>query len=116
MADLADVARRCPQPVQLWIVSWRQGEQPTAAQANRAVGLFLAEMGLSEHQCIYALHRNTDNYHLHLAINRVHPDTERVVTVNGGFDIEIAHRAIARIEHEQGWQREIGRQNISYRT
>ena len=70
--------------------------------------MFLGELGLGEHQCIYALHRNTDNYHLHLAMNRVHPETERVVTVNGGFDIEVAHRAVARIEHAQGWQREAG--------
>ena len=106
MADLAETARRSPQPVQHWIISWRQGEQPTAAQADAAVRMFLDEMGLGEHQCVYALHRNTDNFHLHLAVNRVHPDTERVVTVNGGFDIEVAHRAIARIERAQGWERE----------
>jgi hypothetical protein len=106
MADLAETARRSPQPVQHWIVSWRQGEQPTAAQADEAVRIFLNELGLDEHQCVYALHRNTDNYHLHLAVNRVHPETERVVTVNGRFDIEVAHRAIARIERAQGWQPE----------
>jgi hypothetical protein len=108
MSDLAEVARRSPQPVQHWILSWRSGEQPTAGQADEAVKMFLAEMGLGEHQCIYALHRNTDNYHIHLAINRVHPETERVVTVNGRFDIEAAHRAIARVERAQGWQREAG--------
>jgi hypothetical protein len=106
MADLAEAARLSPQPVQHWIISWRQGEQPTATQADEGVRMFLDELGLREHQCIYALHRNTDNYHLHLAVNRVHPDTERVVTVNGGFDIEVAHRAIARIERAPGWQRE----------
>jgi hypothetical protein len=108
MADLAETGRRSPQPVQHWILSWRQGEHPTTAQAEEAVRMFLGELGLAEHQCIYAVHRNTDNYHLHLAINRVHPETERVVTVNGGFDIEVAHRAIARIEHAQAWQREAG--------
>jgi Relaxase/Mobilisation nuclease domain/Large polyvalent protein-associated domain 7 len=106
MADLAETARRSPQPVQHWIISWRQGEQPTAAQADEAVRIFLTELGLGEHQCVYALHRNTDNYHLHLAVNRVHPESERVVTVNGRFDIEVAHRAIARIERAQGWQSE----------
>ncbi len=108
MADLADAAKRAPQPVQHWILSWRQGEQPTATQADQAVRIFLNEMGLGQHQAIYALHRDTANCHLHLAVNRVHPEAERVVTVNGGFDIEVAHRAIARIEHEQGWQRERG--------
>jgi hypothetical protein len=106
MIDLAEVARRSPQPVQHWIISWREGEQPTRAQADAAVATFLDEMGLAEHQVIYALHRDTQNCHLHLAINRVHPDTEKVVTVNNGFDHEVAHRAIARIERDQGWQRE----------
>jgi hypothetical protein len=108
IADLADAARRSPQPVQHWILSWRPGEQPTAAQADEVVRMFLNEMGLGEHQCIYALHRNTDNCHLHMAVNRVHPETERVATVNGRFDIEVAHRALARIERAQGWQREAG--------
>jgi hypothetical protein len=106
MIDLAEVARRSPQPVQHWIISWREGEQPTAAQADAAVATFLDEMGLAEHQVIYALHRDTKNCHLHLAVNRVHPDTEKVATVNNGFDHEVAHRAIARIERDQGWQRE----------
>jgi hypothetical protein len=106
MIDLAEVRRRSPQPVQHWIISWREGEQPTAAQADAAVATFLDEMGLAEHQVIYALHRDTKNCHLHLAVNRVHPESEKLVTVNNGFDHEVAHRAIARIERDQGWQRE----------
>jgi hypothetical protein len=105
--DLAEAARRSSQPVQHWIMSWRPGEQPTVTQVDEAVATFLTEMGLQEHQAIYALHRNTDNCHVHLAVNRVHPETEKVVTVNNGFDHEIAHRAIARIELMQGWEREL---------
>ena len=103
MIDLAEVARRSPQPVQHWVMSWREGEQPTADQADEAVAMFLGEMGLARHQLIYALHRDTKNCHLHLAVNRVHPDTETLVTVNNGFDHEVAHQAIARIEDRQGW-------------
>jgi hypothetical protein len=106
MIELAETARRSPQPVQHWIMSWREGEQPTPLQADAAVATFLEEMGLAQHQVIYALHRDTKNCHLHLAINRVHTGTEKVVTVNNGFDHEVAHRAIARIERDQGWQRE----------
>ena len=105
MIDLAETARRSPQPVQHWILSWRENEQPTAAQADEAVGMFLKEMGLADHQAIYALHRDTELWHVHLAVNRVNPETEKLVTVNKGFDHEIAHRAIARIEERQGWQR-----------
>ena len=106
MIDLAEVARRSPQPVQHWIISWREAEQPTATQADAAVDTFLDEMGLAEHQVVYALHRDTKNCHLHLAVNRVHPDSEKLVVVNRGFDHEVAHRAIARIERDQGWQPE----------
>jgi MobA/VirD2-like, nuclease domain/Large polyvalent protein-associated domain 7/TraI-like middle domain/RepB DNA-primase C-terminal helical domain len=106
MIDVAEIARRSAQPVQHWILSWREGEQPTRVQADEAVRMFIDEMGLSEHQAIYALHRDTHNWHLHLAINRVHPETEKLVTVNKGFDHEVAHRAIARIEVHQGWERE----------
>jgi hypothetical protein len=106
MVDLAEAAKRSPQPVQHWIMSWREGEQPTAAQADAAVGMFLDELGLSGHQAIYAVHRDTHNWHLHLAVNRVDPETEKVVTVNNRFDHEVAHRAIAIIERRQGWRRE----------
>jgi hypothetical protein len=106
MIDLAETAKRSPQPVQHWIMSWREGEQPTSAQVDHAARMFLDEMGLAGHQALYGLHRDTENWHLHLAVNRVHPETEKLVTVNNGFDHEVAHRAIARIEHAQGWQRE----------
>nr|WP_257615791.1 relaxase/mobilization nuclease domain-containing protein [Chlamydia suis] len=64
------------------------------------------ELGWKDHQAIYGLHSDTDNIHLHIVINRVHPETLKIVEKNRGFDIELAHKAIARIEHAQGWQRE----------
>jgi hypothetical protein len=106
MADLIAISHWAAQPLQHWILSWPRGEQPTARQADEAVRIFLGEFGLAEHQCLYALHRDTANYHVHLAINRIHPETERIVAVNGGWDVEAAHRAIARIEHAHGWQRQ----------
>jgi hypothetical protein len=77
MIDLAETAKRSPQPVQHWILSWRENEQPTTAQTDEAVRMFIAEMGLAEHQAIYALHRNTNIWHVHVAVNRV--ERERVV-------------------------------------
>ncbi len=106
MLDLAEAARRDAKPVQHWILSWREGEQPTPAQADEAVRMFLGEMGLADHRAIYALHSDTHNWHLHLALNRVHPDTEKLVTVNKGYDHRVAHRAIAKIELRQGWEPE----------
>jgi len=106
MVALASESVRSRAPVSHYILSWREGEQPSPEQVEEAVSIFLDEMGWTGHQVIYALHRNTDNLHLHIAINRVHPETRKVVEVYRGFDIEAAHKAIARIEHVQGWQRE----------
>ena len=40
MIDLADLAKRSPQPVQHWIMSWKEGEQPTSVQADLAARMF----------------------------------------------------------------------------
>lgn len=63
-------------------------------------------MGLKQHQIVYGLHADTDNRHLHVVVNRVDPETLRCTEINKGFDIEAGHRAIALIEHHQGWSRE----------
>jgi phosphohistidine swiveling domain-containing protein len=106
MVALSQEAVRSKDTVNHYVLSWREGEQPSVEQIERAVTIFTAELGLTDHQVIYGLHADTDNAHLHLAINRVHPDTLQCVEINKGFDLEVAHRAIARIEHEQGWEKE----------
>ncbi len=103
MVALAQDAVRSADPVNHYILSWREGEVPLAAQVEQAVTLFLSELGLGEHQAVYGLHSDTDNLHLHIAVNRVHPESLRVIKIHGGFDLEAVHRAVARIEHAQGW-------------
>jgi hypothetical protein len=106
MIALAEEASRSRDPVQHYVLSWREGEQPAAAQVEEAVTILLHELGLEKHQVIYGLHADTHNQHLHVLVNRVHPETLKCTEINRGFDIEVVHRAVARIEHTQGWQRE----------
>lgn len=106
MHSLAASAVRSKDPINHYVLSWREGEQPMPRQCDDAVKTLQKELGLEGHQVIYGLHSNTDHLHLHVMVNRVNPDTERVVSVNNGFDIEALHKAVARIEHEQGWERE----------
>ena len=103
MVALAEDAVRSRDPINHYVLSWREGEQPSPEQVEEAVDLTFEEMGLEDHQAIYGLHADTDNYHLHVIVNRVHPDTGRVKKVNRGFDIESLHRAVVRIEQAQGW-------------
>lgn len=106
MIALSQEAVRSKDTINHYVLSWREGEQPSPEQVEEAVSIFMEELGVKDHQAIYGLHADTDNLHLHLAINRVHPETLNVVKINNGFDIEAAHKAIARIENAQGWQRE----------
>lgn len=112
MFALANECKKSPNPLAHWIISWPEGEQPTNAQADEAVSVLLDELGMPDHQCIYSLHRDTDNIHLHVVVNRVHPTHLRVADPHNGFDELAASRAICRIEVAQGWKPE---KNALYR-
>lgn len=113
MISLAEESIQSNMPVTHWILSWQENEQPTREQVDEAVSLFLRGMGLAEHQTMYALHKNTGNYHLHIVVNRTHPYTEKVIQPHRGFDIKAAHKIVAEIEYKQGWA---SQQNARYRV
>jgi hypothetical protein len=105
MVALATEATRSKDPVDHWLLSWKEGEQPTQAQCKEAVESLKRHLGMScDHLAVFALHRNTENYHLHVVLNRVHPDTLRVE--DKGWRIDKAHKAIAEIIRAQGWEAE----------
>jgi hypothetical protein len=104
MMALAGENPRSKNPLNHYILSWRENERPTPDQIDSAVDILLDEMKMSEHQVIYAAHQDTDNIHVHIVINRIHPDTIQPIAINRGFDVEALHRAVTRIEHTQGWQ------------
>jgi hypothetical protein len=106
MIALSEEAIRSKDPVEHYVLSWREGERPTPAHIEKAVDSLLAEFGMEDHQCIYGLHQDTDNFHLHIMLNRADPLSGRAERINKGFDVEALHRAVARIEHNQGWTRE----------
>lgn len=80
---------------------------------DELVDIFLKELGLEDCQTVYGLHWNTDNYHVHIAANRMHPVTLKVIDPNNGFDIEAAHKVVARVEYRQGW---VSEANARYRV
>lgn len=106
MIALAQESVHSKMPVSHWIFSWKENEQPSRAQVDELVDMFLEHMGLTEYQAVYGLHYNTKNYHVHIAVNRMHPGTLKVVQPFKGFDIEEAHKIIAKVEHKQGWASE----------
>lgn len=55
------------------IVSFRVGEQPSADTLKAIEERISAGLGYGEHQRISAVHHDTDNLHVHIAINKIHP-------------------------------------------
>jgi hypothetical protein len=60
------------------IVSFRMGEHPSA-EVLQAIEQRLCEgLGFGDHQRVSASHHDTDNLHVHIAINKVHPTRHTV--------------------------------------
>lgn len=90
-------------PLEHYMLSWDDGEKPTPQQVDEAVRIVLKVLGLERHQTIYASHKNTAHYHVHIAVNRVDRVTLKRTAAAGGFQKNGLHQAMAIIEYEQGW-------------
>jgi len=88
------------------VVSWHEHEHPTPEQAFAAGRHALGALGMESHQYVMAVHGDTANAHLHLAVNRVDPETYRAVSPFR--DYLKLDRAMREIELEQGWSHDRG--------
>lgn len=57
------------------LVSFRAGEDPNSDTLKKIEQELCHALGYSEHQRIAVTHRDTDNTHMHIAINKIHPGT-----------------------------------------
>lgn len=55
------------------LVSFPPGENPPADVLRQIEDRVCAALGYAEHQRISAVHSDTDNLHIHIAINKIHP-------------------------------------------
>ncbi len=111
---LSQIARaRGYDPIEHYVISWSEEERPTPEQVDEAVTILMRVLNLEAHQAIYAAHRNTQHYHVHVAVNRVHPETGTLVAAGDGWQLNAAGQAAALIEHRQGWTAE---PNAQYRV
>jgi hypothetical protein len=71
--------RKCTDPVKTISLSWHPSETPTPEQMIAAADSYLTRMGWNEHQAVYVGHNDTAHPHIHIILNRVHPETGRVL-------------------------------------
>lgn len=97
---------RVKDPVYHCVISWPSEEAPTDAQAFDCASYALATLGMTGHQYVFAVHRDTSNVHIHVAVNRVHPDTFGAVYPDRDyFRLDCAMR---ELELRYGWKHDIG--------
>ena len=105
--------KRCKDPVFHAILSWREMEIPTNAQVDEAVKIALSELDLQDCQAFWIVHNDTENRHVHIVVNRIHPQTYRAVQPANNWTHKAIQRASRKIEIVQGWEIE---QNGVYRV
>jgi hypothetical protein len=61
------------------VVSFAAGEKPSQEQFADIKETLCATIGLGAHQRLSAVHRDTSHLHIHVAINKIHPESFRLV-------------------------------------
>ncbi len=59
------------------VVSFQEDERPSPEQLKTITHELLKSLGIEHHQRVCATHIDTNNYHLHIAVNRIDPDTHK---------------------------------------
>ena len=95
---------RCKDPVFHFILSWRELEYPTNEQVDEAVKIALKELDLQNCQALWAFQTDTENQHVHVAVNRIDPETGRAIQPAGNWTHKALERAARKIETAQGWE------------
>lgn len=75
MEAAAGQSSRVEKPVYHLSISFGAGDHPTREQMREAAERVLDRLGLSEHQAFLVAHNDTDHPHVHIMVNRVHPET-----------------------------------------
>lgn len=84
------------------VVSFPDDEIPNREQMDDIEQTIAESIGMGKHHRISVAHSNTDNYHLHMAINRIDPDNQKMINPYN-YHLNIM-KAAAELEIKHGLQ------------
>lgn len=102
MSSVAMQNDRIKDPVYHFILSWQEDENPTDDQIFASAKYALRRMNMGLHQYVASIHRDTDNVHVHVAANRVHPMTFTAVNIFN--DADKLQRACRELEQKYNFK------------
>lgn len=109
MRATAAQSTRCKKPAYHFVISWRQDENPTADLMRLVADTTLGDLDLADHQAVLIAHHDTDHKHLHVVVNRIHPETTKAW--HTGKDWERLEVSLGRQALEHGLLFVPGRHN-----
>ena len=87
-------------PVFHYALAWHPDQTPDAAEMERAAIGSLKALKLEHHEALLVAHADQGHAHLHVVVNRVHPDTGKLDPLSNGF--RKLDRWAAEYERETG--------------
>lgn len=78
-AGVARGGRVCTQPVKTISLAWHKEDAPSPEHMIEAANSFLAHMKWDGHQAVLVGHSDTEHRHIHIILNRIHPETGRTL-------------------------------------
>lgn len=103
MEAAAGQSSRVEKPVYHISLSFDPADAPTREQMREAAGEVLKDLGLAEHQAFLVAHQDKGHPHVHIMVNRVHPETGKAQPVR--YDYAQVERTLRRLEREWGLRR-----------
>lgn len=107
MQSTASSSRDVERPVYHLTISLHPSEKLEREALERVVERTLTDLGLEEHQAFVVAHDDTQHQHVHVMVNRVHPDTGKAW--NGEHDYARIERSLRHQERELGLKEVRGR-------
>ena len=101
MSTVAHSNPRCTKPAWNMVISWARDEHVNDEDIFHVIDLILAELGMGEHQRVFAIFRTSERLFSRIIVNRVHPETKRVVNI---YQDAIRLNRIVRECNERGIQ------------
>lgn len=85
------------------VVSFPAGEQPANGILKEIESKLCAGLGYGEHQRVSVVHHDTDNLHIHIAINKIHPT--RYTILDPYYSHKVLGQLCEKLEQEYGLTR-----------
>lgn len=81
-AGVKATGRKLEKPVFTFSLSWHPEEKPEQAHMLATAKSAVDALGLSEYQALYVAHNDEPQKHVHVMINRVHPENGKAATLS----------------------------------